>query len=280
MKYLKLFYILSICMLSLSSCEDVIDVKLDDGPALLSVDGWITNRPIPDTIKLSHTAPYFSNSPAPAVVGAKLVLSAASGAVELLTEVSPGKYLVKNIRSIEGEKYTLRIEYDNEVYEAKTQTARQGFNIDSLAFEYKEKSLYRDEDGYIVKFYGQETKGLGDACRIKLRKNGNYLSKVADLNFMNDQYVDGNKLQDLELFSEKPFQLKDLVTVETWSITMDDYHFYDELHIQVMNGGIFANPPANVRTNVQNVNPQSPKKAVGYFGASLVRSISSIVREK
>ncbi|MOA65423.1 hypothetical protein D3C78_1918030 [compost metagenome] len=60
---------------------------------------------------------------------------------------------------------------------------------------------------------------------------------------------------------------------------MDAYHFYDELRTQISNGGIFANPPANVRTNVKNVNSSSAKKAVGYFGASLVSSISTTVRE-
>lgn len=279
MKKLHILFTLFIAALMLSSCEDVVDVKLDSGPPLLSVDGWITNRSFPDTIKIAQTAPYFSNTTPQWVSGAKVTLMTATGQTENLQEISTGNFLVKSIRSIEGEKYLLRIEYDGEIYEAQTEAKRQSFIVDSVAFEYREKSLGQDEDGYQLQFFGKELKGMGDACRMKIKKNGVYLSKVSDLNYMNDEFVDSANFKKVRLFTEKPFQLGDSVTIETWSITMDAYHFYDELRIQVANGGIFANPPANVRTNVKNVNANSTKKAVGYFGASLVSSKSGIVRE-
>ncbi|POY39156.1 hypothetical protein C3K47_01275 [Solitalea longa] len=279
MNKIYILIVLAFSVFTLSSCEDVVDVKLDSGPALLAVDGWLTNKAVPDTIKISQTSPYFSNTAPLFVTGAKVKLTTGSGQTEQLSEIANGRFLVQNIRSTKGETYTLSIEYEGEVYEAKTEATRQSFLLDSLGFEFREKSIEQEEDGYIVQFYGNELKGLGDACRIKIKRNNHYLGTIEDLNYMDDEFVDSAEFKQVRLFTKDPFQLNDEVTVETWSITMDAYHFYDELRAQVNNGGIFANPPANVRTNIKNVNSSSPKKAVGYFGASMVSTISAVVTE-
>jgi hypothetical protein len=66
--------------------------------------------------------------------------------------------------------------------------------------------------------------------------------------------------------------------METWSITRDAFLFYSELQQQIFNGGLFANPPANVRTNVFNKNPGGPR-AVGWFGGAGVSSKEVIIKE-
>jgi hypothetical protein len=38
----------------------------------------------------------------------------------------------------------------------------------------------------------------------------------------------------------------------------------------MQNGGLFAEPPANVPTNIQNVNKDSGVKAVGWFAAAAI----------
>ncbi|SMO44838.1 DUF4249 domain-containing protein [Solitalea koreensis] len=259
-----------------AACEDVVNVKLEQGPKQLVVDGWITDRIIPDTITLSTTAAYFENQSTPKVSGAKVVLSNNEGVTEKLTEVKPGKYLVQTIKSKVGGKYTLTIEFEGENYEAKTEAMRSGLRLDSLTYEFKKKSAFIEEEGYVVKMSGQELEGKGDSYRFKIMKNGVYLKQ--DLRYWNDDYVDGKYLKDVEFRDQKPFALGDKVSVETYSITKDAYHFFDEMDKQIHNGGLFANPPANVRTNIKNVNPNSSKKAVGYFGASLVTTIEGVVK--
>ena len=269
-------YILIATVMCLSSCEDVVNVKLDQGPTELVVDGCITDRSIPDTITLTTTAAYFENQSTPKVSGAKVILTNSEGAIEILNEVKQGKYLVQTIKSKVGTNYTLNIEFDGEKYEAKTEAMRSGFRLDALTFEFKKKSAFIDEDGYLMKMNGQELEGKGDANRFRVIKNGVYLPQ--EIRIWNDDYVDGNYIKDADFYTKKPFKLGDIVTLETYSITQDAFHFYDELDKQIHNGGLFANPPANVRTNVKNVNPNSTKKAVGYFGASLVTTITGVVK--
>ncbi len=76
----------------------------------------------------------------------------------------------------------------------------------------------------------------------------------------------------------EPFKAGDKVRVENWSITDDTYTFYTELQQQILNGGLFANPPANVRTNVFNRNA-SGRKAVGWFGGAGVAAREVTVTE-
>ena len=72
LKYL-LFSVLSV--FSLSSCEDVIDLETETGPAQLVVDGWITNEAGPQVIRLSWSSAYFDNSAPKPVLGAEVIVT-------------------------------------------------------------------------------------------------------------------------------------------------------------------------------------------------------------
>jgi hypothetical protein len=45
---------------------------------------------------------------------------------------------------------------------------------------------------------------------------------------------------------------------------------------QINNGGLFANPPANVPTNVKNTTGGNP--ALGWFGAATTLTQSAVIR--
>lgn len=68
----------------------------------------------------------------------------------------------------------------------------------------------------------------------------------------------------------------DRIRVEIWSITQDQLFFYSRLLDEVTKGsggafaGLFAEPVGNVPTNIQNANPKSDKKALGWFGGAAI----------
>ena len=72
---MKLIYVLTALMVFLNiSCTDVIDIDLEEGPVRLVVEGGVELiKEAPSghqSIRLTTTAPYFSNQAAPAVKGA------------------------------------------------------------------------------------------------------------------------------------------------------------------------------------------------------------------
>lgn len=249
------------------SCEkDLSSVKLRPGTPVLNVDGWITDRPGGDTIRLTTSADFFNQNATPVVRGAALRLTDNHEGVEELAEVSPGRYVISQLRATQGYTYKLQIQTDGETYTASSSVARISPVIDSLTFVYRTD---KDSVGYRVRIWGQELAGTGDACRIFIYRNNNLQNVPDDLNIYNDDNVEGNYIKGLEMNSSAGFKKGDVIRVEEWSLDPAAYNFYNQLKTQINNGGLFSAIPANIPSNVVNTNPASAKVATGYFGASL-----------
>ena len=271
---MKRIFFLFLAALPLFSCEDVVDVDIPKGQPLLAVDGAITDQPGPYTVTLTKTGPYFSETELPRVSGAALVLQDDLGQTETLRETSPGTYTTNGtVQGRIGGRYTLTIRSEGQEYRAETEIRRTP-EIDSLKAEFRPKEGTTTKEGYYVLYYGSELPGVGDSYRFKIFRNGNLLNKPADLTITTDEFVDGNYIDDLRLNGD-PFAKDDEIRVEFNSLPLDYYYFLNELRTQINNGGLFASPPANVRTNVRNLtSSDATKAAVGYFAGYTVRTKS------
>lgn len=250
------------------SCEDEIDVKLDEGKTLLVVDGWITDQPGPQVVSLTTTAPYFSNAPTPRVSNALVTLSDNEGYSEVLTETEPGKYFTTgSFRGKVGNTYYLSIRVNSDEYKAQTKIPRPSV-IDSLSQKFREKSVSWEE-GYYVLYNGPEQQGIGDFFRLKVFRNDSLQNKPQNLIVAQDKFVDGNYIQEVEL-NFTPFSKGDRVRVENWSITEEGFQYYTEMREQIENGGMFESPAANIPTNIVTLHPGKARRAVGFFGGASV----------
>lgn len=260
----------------LSSCTDVVSVTVPQGQAQLAVDGAITDQPGPYTVTLSQTGAYFDTSALPPVTGAVVQLSGSDGTSEVLREQTPGTYATRTLQGKIGTSYVLDIKAAGEEYQAATEIRRSP-PVDSVTVVYRDKVQDgADTTGYYLVYHGPELPGRGDYLRFKRYKNGRLSNKPSNLTISSDELVDGKYL-NIE-FGNPTLQRGDRGTIEINSLPADYYHYLDELRTQTDNAGLFASPPANVRTNVQNVNSKSPKTAVGYFAGYTVRSGSVTVR--
>jgi len=272
--------LLLLTVFSLSACEDVIDVDIPKGQPLLVVDGAVTDQPGPYVVKLTKTVPYFDEQTPPPVPGAVLTLADNEGNRETLTEREPGVYVTSTFQGKIGGRYTLTIQAEGEEYRAETEIRRTP-PIDSVRAVFREATTL-DEEGYYVLYYGPELPGVGDYYRFKVFRNGRLLNRPSDLFVRSDELVDGRYIGAFELNNnqaeEETFDLGDTILVEMNSIPRDYYFFLNEIVTQLNNSGIFAAPPANVRTNVRNVKPGSAQKAVGYFAGYTVRQDSVLIQ--
>ena len=62
MKTLKLFFVL-LTVISFTSCEDVIQVKLDEGDPIVTIDAFVNDMRSTQKIRLTYTDDYFSQKP-------------------------------------------------------------------------------------------------------------------------------------------------------------------------------------------------------------------------
>ncbi len=294
---IHLFLSLFAVAVFLTSCEDAIDIETETGPTQLVVDGWITNKPGPQTVKLTLSAAYFDNSRAKPALGAEVMITDEQGAIYKFTD-EKGKGVYRWTPKSDtlalgrvGGKYALQIKYGGEEYTATNEIKRVP-KIDSLVYEEESFPINPPEgpkDGYLAQFYARDFVGLGDTYWIKPLKSGklygtdpNDISLAFDASFSPGSPSDGLVfIQPLRqsINVNKLFSAGDTVGVELHSISIESYYFLFQVRQETTNGGIFAVPPANIPTNISNKNTNG-KKALGFFGASAVSRAETVIDPK
>ncbi|GAB3249839.1 hypothetical protein GCM10027347_07210 [Larkinella harenae] len=284
-------FLFGLFLLGLTSCEDPIDIKLDTGPAQLAVDGWLTDQPGPQTIKLTRTTGYFDASQPPAALGATVIVADEDSVIHEFVDVKgTGTYVwtPKNGEKFGkiGKRYLLGIRYEGQEYYAISQMQPVP-PIDSLVFREEKINPVSSETGFQAEFYATDLPGQTDYYWIRTYHNGKLLDGPGDIVVSYNGSFNGSADTDGLLFIQPIrwainindlYKRNDSVRVELLSITPDAFYFFLQLSTQINNGGLFASPPANVPTNVVNRDPKGPK-AVGFFGISAMSSKTAKVED-
>lgn len=275
----------SFCFI-LSACEDKIDIKIDEGISQLAVDAFVTNQPDTQAIRLTKTSGYFDNSASPAATGAVVkITDKVNGKEYHFTDSnSSGNYIwvpgVGDTLGVIGNEYALSITYAGEEFTAIS-VMNPAPPVDSITYVYREANPAAESSaGYVARFYARDFSGRTDFYWIKSYRNG-----VANNNPSNitlawdaafgpgaDGFVFIMPIRYAINPQGKPFIINDFVTVEIHAINEETWSFLSEVRTQTSNGGLFATPPANVRTNIKNTNTNSKVKAVGFFNIGAVSS--------
>lgn len=280
------FALVASSMLLFSSCEDVIEVNLDDEDVnLYAVEASISTKEQPvvflyKTIRVNQDTEY------PGISGAEVVVSDDATPANQITltesQERKGLYLVpdgQNFAGVAGREYTVTIKAEGNTLTAKDRLSRVE-PIDSIIVE---PSL-RGEKRFLGIFtYGQETPGVGNYYKWDIYVNGNLLYKSEELSIAWDKFVDGNYISKLEIFTDfydttKPedrkLKLNDTIQVRQTSITEFAYNYYFQVINQSMTGGMFSVPPANIKSNFTCSNG---KPVLGLFVARDISESNKVV---
>lgn len=263
-----------------TSCEDPIDVELDEGESQLVVDAFINNLNDKQIIKLSMSRPYFDNNSKVYAEGAIVELKDGSGKVYNFTSEANGVYSYTPVAGDDfckiGNNYELVIKYKGEEFYANS-TVNPVPAIDSIRIK-KEQNPFTGEEVKLAEFFAVDIKGRKDFYWIRTFYNDT-LKKLDNADNVSDGAFSGNGADGL-LFIQPmryainkdggrtPYVPGDTISMQLLSITEGTYDWLFDVFSQSNNGGLFATPPYNVRTNIKNRNPQSKTKAYGYFCTS------------
>ena len=291
--FASLFFVF---LAGLTSCENVIDLDTATGPTQLVVDGWITNQPGAQTITLSWSASYFSNTTPKPVLAAEVTVTDNLGTVYQFKDLAGnGKYVWagtgKDTLGHIGRTYTLKVKNQADVYTAVNQIKRVPA-VDSIVYQKETLPFNPDKgpkEGFIVSFYARDFVGEGDTYWIKPVIRGKaVVNKATSISTVYDAAFNAGAPSDGLIFiqplrqaitTDSLYSAGASVGVELHSITQEAFAFLNQVREQAANGGLFATPITNVKSNVVNANPAG-EKALGYFGASAVSKLETVIDPK
>jgi hypothetical protein len=290
-----------ICLgLVLGACEDQINPALEEVDPVLAVDAWITNQPVEQVIRLSSTQPYFDTVASP-VTGATVQISGSGGDIYTFQEDErePGNYRWappapgQGFGTV-GETYQLQINTDGQTYTSSTQLNPVP-PIDSITYEFTEANAFFPET-YIAEFWATDLPEVGNAYWVRAYRNGALLNRPDEISLAYDAGFTRGGNFNATVFAQPirtsinpidgdgdgtflpSYNRGDSVYVELHSISDAAFDFLNQVAIQTNRPGgfaeLFANPIANVSTNIINVDPNGPP-AVGFFNVAAVSALST-----
>ena len=301
-----LLILISIAASALLSCEDVVKVDVPQNEEKLVIDAQLHNGGGNQSMKVMVSQPYFNNSPIPPATGAIIQVSDNEGnkynfVQQLDKDSKPSLYFMwKPVNSETfgkiGNIYTLEIKYKGETYKSIAEM-KPVPKIDSLTFAFKDNSALPSSDtkvekiGYRSEFFARDLTGPGDCYLIKgsrYNKKENKWDAEDKLQIAYDAAFQPGARADGLVFilpirrsiSNKLLQEGDSIRTSLYSISESHFDFLRAAGQESANQGLFATPPQTFQTNILNANPNSSKKALGWFSASGLSKIQVYIDPK
>lgn len=286
------FLIAAFTLLLFSSCEDVVQIKLDEGSKLYVIDAFVNDLRSPQTIRVLTNDSYFANREAPPVTNASVVLKDLTGNMQYVFNYSDRGNYVFNLSATDtiartGHQYELDVTIDGHTYTALT-TQKRTAGIDSIRAEYNDGSggFGTGEAFYFCTLYAKDKIDITpDYYWIKTYRNDTLFSAPGDMNICIDgtggpvtsSPEDSIRFTPPATFlSFKTYRSGNTCRAEIHSVSRETYYFLLQAIAQVNNGGLFALTPENVKTNIKT--PEgAPTRAVGWFNMATVASKTKII---
>ncbi|MCC1484767.1 DUF4249 domain-containing protein [Winogradskyella immobilis] len=247
-----------------TTCEDVIEIELNEAEPRLVIDAsinWFRNTAGNEqSIKLSLTAPFFDDVVPPANGATVTITDTDGNTFNFIEEESTGIYRNSNFIPVIEAIYNLIIIYNEEIYTA-TETLKSVVPIERI--EQKDDGGFLGDDIELKAFYT-------DPANIEnfyFFEFFDPISQVPTLEVYDDRFNDGNEI--FGFYSEEGLEQGDLVTIRSYGVSQ---RFFDFMFILLLqgsddSGGPFETQPATIRGNcINQTNPDN--FPFGYFRLS------------
>ena len=275
MRYIQIIIFSIVVIIGLSSCEEVINIDVEQAPSQLVIDGLVTDEDTIHVVRLSLSGGFDGSVPAE-VTNAMVEVRDNLGNIYNYTHNPEG------LDSLQGyyysdQKYMGRV---NGIYQldvsvgTKSYTAmdtlRAVSSIDSLSIRIDDQAVKDSEnDGkiYQVLLYAREPQETIDFYYFKFYRDS--VLEVDDNIYVFDDKVLGGSLDGLP--SPILFREGELAGVEIYGLTRVQFVYLTDLGSLLNNdGGMFSPPPANPRSNIKG-------GALGFFQVSGLNRASILI---
>ncbi len=246
------------------SCEEVIEIDLNDAEPVTVIEANISDTTGPYYVHITRTVPFSQNNTPPGVNDAFVTLSS-NGLTDTLSLVSDGLYRTNNIIGISGAEYNFAADLVDGIYTStsfmpiKTNldsvytTTNSGGGIGGGSRKVNVVPKYRDPAG-VRNFY-----------RFILYVNG---QQTEDIFVQSDESRDGQIIRQ-PLRPRNDIHSGDVLTLEMQCIDENVYRYFYALSLNFTRGLNQTQTPSNPPTNIVG-------GKLGYFNAHTTQRKSVI----
>jgi hypothetical protein len=267
MKYL--LYIITLFFVI--SCEDVIELPLENGPKRLVIDAAIKWKKgtsgSEQSIKLTETTGYYDIS-VPVVNGASVKITDATSEYIFTEQGTSGIYKTQNFAPVLNKEYTLTIIHNGETYSA-TEALKPVSDITNVV--QKTRNIL-GEESFQIDFFYNDPADEENYYLVEFSSEAYYLNKIRT---WDDELTNGNENSITEIDSE--LEKEDAIKLSFFGISKNFHNYVNVLLEQTENNGPFATPPATLNGNCIN-KTNSKNKPFGYFRLSEYVSTTYIIK--
>jgi len=259
-------YIIFVLVITLlSSCEKVIDIKVDDEVGRLVIEAQINNISTAQEVKISRNIALSSTGTPTAVSSAFVAVRDEANKEYVFTETKAGTYVAEGFTGIPGKNYKLEVRVDNQDYRAQAQMP-QVVPLDSIAIE---NSKFGEKEKKNIKIFYKDPADQENYYRFIVFVNN---KQTKDIIVADDKFNNGNAIsltiRPDEDDDDKKIVVGDDVRVEMQCIDKAMHKYWLTLLQQSYGGGVTpSNPPNNITPTV-----------LGYFSVYTTTSKSIVVK--
>lgn len=246
---MKKILLLIIITISFSSCQDTVDIPLDNSEPKLVIDAVIKwqKGTAGDTqvIKLSLTNNFYTNDILFAN-GASVSVTNSSNTVFNFTEVpNTGNYICSNFVPVINENYTLSVTYQGQNY---TSTAKLIATPPIINVQQETVPGIDGEDEIQLKYFFQDN---GTEDNFYLLGVRNPKKKIQEYGVVSDEFFQGNVMFG---FYASDVEQGKIIKLTLQGVTSPYYDYMNKLIAisSTNSGNPFATPPATLRGNIIN----------------------------
>jgi hypothetical protein len=274
MKNIFKLFILTFSAISLSSCEDSIDLDLGAPVEQLVIDAVIDQTTDTQFVHITKSIAYLNNGGYTGVeVDTVGILDTSSNTFHTFTYKGNGWYYfvpAPNTFSF-GNTYQLIVRDGADTYFSQSKL-NSPTTVDSFTYKYEKVGPFGGTEGNYVTLWSKDKVGKGDYYWFKLYRNDSIQLSASDIRIANDNSTTPGGSGDGDLFiipirqnfSSRPYKTGETARIEILSITPEMYLYLNLINTQLNNQGLFAVPPSNVPSNIFCINNQN-KKLLGFF---------------
>ncbi|HEY0244833.1 MAG TPA: DUF4249 family protein, partial [Mucilaginibacter sp.] len=208
-----------IILLTVTSCQKVVDLKLSNADAQLVIEGNVTNARGPQAVTISRTVPFTNTNIFPSISGATVTIGDGRGNIYKLIEgTTPGTYITNAFTGRAGLTYTLTIVVDGKTYTGSS-TMPAAVVFDPLS--YADDAFDTGSKSVTVNFHDPII--VPNQYRFVMYVNS---VQIKDIFTSNDDFADGGYV-NLELYqSDVKIKAGDTVAVEEQCIDKNMYTYW------------------------------------------------------